>query len=421
MRQLVLKINQRFYYGWVIVLLSALTFFLSAPGQTYSISVFIDVYKSEFAFSSTVISTAYSVATVISGSMLVFMGRAIDRFGIRRMLIVVPIMLGITTFFNSYVSGIYMIFVGFIFLRYFGQGSMTLIPSTVIPQWFEKRRAFAISLATMGGLLAMLAVPSINLWLISQIGWRNAWRVWSLILTVGFVPLVFLFASNRPEDIGMTIENDVSLDEEAVEKALQKMNQKSFSLKQALRVEEFWIVGMISMIPAMFSTGLAFHFFSVMALRDINSEAAAVILGLLALPAFIMPFVSHIVVDHYPVKYILSTTLTMTILSMLFLIFGVVNATFAVIFILFYGLGIAIQSLSTNVLWPNYFGRKHLGSIRGAATVFMVIGSALGPLPFGISYDITGNYNVAIVGMMIFTAVALVLSFTISKPVKKRV
>ncbi|MEC9484241.1 MAG: MFS transporter [Candidatus Izemoplasma sp.] len=401
--------------------MSALTFFLSAPGQTYSISVFIDVYKSEFAFSSTVISTAYSVATVISGSMLVFMGRAIDRFGIRRMLIVVPIMLGITTFFNSYVSGIYMIFVGFIFLRYFGQGSMTLIPSTVIPQWFEKRRAFAISLATMGGLLAMLAVPSINLWLISQIGWRNAWRVWSLILTVGFVPLVFLFASNRPEDIGMTIENDVSLDEEAVEKALQKMNQKSFSLKQALRVEEFWIVGMISMIPAMFSTGLAFHFFSVMALRDINSEAAAVILGLLALPAFIMPFVSHIVVDHYPVKYILSTTLTMTILSMLFLIFGVVNATFAVIFILFYGLGIAIQSLSTNVLWPNYFGRKHLGSIRGAATVFMVIGSALGPLPFGISYDITGNYNVAIVGMMIFTAVALVLSFTISKPVKKRV
>jgi len=101
---------------------------------------------------------------------------------------------------------------------------------------------------------------------------------------------------------------------------------------------------------------------------------------------------------------------------MIFLILGVNNALTAVIFILFYGLGVAIQSLSTNVIWPNYFGRKHLGSIRGAATVFMVIGSALGPLPFGISYDQTGGYNIAIIGMIIFTSIALALSFFITKP-----
>ncbi len=50
MKAIVLKINKFFYYGWVIVILSAMTIFLSAPGQTYSISVFIKVYIEEFGF-----------------------------------------------------------------------------------------------------------------------------------------------------------------------------------------------------------------------------------------------------------------------------------------------------------------------------------------------------------------------------------
>ncbi len=412
------KLNKGFYYGWVIVVLSAMTFFLSAPGQTYSISVFINVYKEEFGFSSTLISSAYSIATIISGLSLIFMGKAIDKFGVRKTLIFVTIMLGITTFYNSFVSSIYMMFFGFILLRYFGQGSMTLIPSTLVPQWFEKKRAFAISLATIGGLLAMLVVPSLNLWMITVIGWENAWRVWGLILIIGFVPIVVLFSSNKPEDIGITMENGLPSSKENIEKALQEMDKNSFSLVEAVKRKEFWFVGMISMIPAMFSTALAFHFFTIMDLRNISNETAAWVLGFMALPAFIMPLVSKLIVDRYPDRHILTSTLAMTILSMIFLIFGITNAATAIGFIIFYGFAVAVQSLTTNVIWPNYFGRKHLGSIRGAATVFMVLGSALGPLPFAIAFDNTGRYTIAIIGMIAFTFSTLLMSLFITKPKK---
>ena len=335
MKSIILKINKGFYYGWVIVVLSAITFFLSAPGQTYSISVFIKVYVDELNISRTDISLAYSIATIISGSMLVFMGKAVDKYGVTKMLIIVTLMLGVATFYNSFVTSIYMIFFGFILLRYFGQGSMTLIPSTLVPQWFERKRAFAISLATIGGLIAMLIVPSLNLWLISLIGWENTWRILSLILIVGFVPIIILFTSNKPEDIGMTIENDSPSSKEDIDKALNEIDKNSFSLNEAVKVKEFWFVGVISMIPAMFSTGLAFHFFTIMELRSIDEKAAAMVLGIMALPAFIMPFISKIVVEKYPVKYILSTTLFMTIISMVFLIFGITNFATAIFFILF--------------------------------------------------------------------------------------
>lgn len=35
----------------------------------------------------------------------------------------------------------------------------------------------------------------------------HAWRIWGVILLVRFLLLVILFAVNRPEDIGLTMDN----------------------------------------------------------------------------------------------------------------------------------------------------------------------------------------------------------------------
>jgi MFS family permease len=419
MREMALKLNKRLYYGWMIVLISGLSFFFSAPGQTYSISVFINAYQKDFGYSSTLISSGYSIATTISGLSLIFMGKAVDRFGQKRMLMIVGVGLAITAFYNSFVANIGMIFVGFFLLRYLGQGSMTLIPNSLVPQWFEERRAFAISLAGIGNLLATLSVPLFNLWMITHFGWENAWRIWSIILMVGFVPLVYMFAINKPEDLGIPMENGLGENPDSVEASLAKMEKESFTLKQALRTKEFWIVGIISTIPSMFSTGVTFHFFRMMELRNVTNEYAAFIIGLIAFPAFFMPFIARIVIDKYPARFILSITLGLVILGMAWLAFAVNGPGTAIMFILFYGTAIAIQGVTLNYLWPTYFGRKYLGSIRGAATVFMVLGSALGPLPFGVEYDLLGTYTITILIMMVYTFIALLSSFFISKPLKK--
>lgn len=37
-----LPFQTRFFYGWIIVFVSAMGIFFSGPGQTYSVSVFVD-------------------------------------------------------------------------------------------------------------------------------------------------------------------------------------------------------------------------------------------------------------------------------------------------------------------------------------------------------------------------------------------
>ena len=41
----------------------------------------------------------------------------------------------------------------------------------------------------------------------------------------------------------------------------------------------------------------------------------------------------------------------------------------------------------TAVAYANFFGRKHLGAIQGFAQSAGVLGSALGPFPFGFTHD----------------------------------
>ena len=57
-----------------------------------------------------------------------------------------------------------------------------------------------------------------------------------------------------------------------------------------------------------------------------------------------------------------------------------------------------------NVIWANYFGRKNLGSIRGTTMWVVGVTSAIGPLPVGILFDLTGGYTVGLLVPMIIAA-----------------
>ncbi len=86
------------------------------------------------------------------------------------------------------------------------------------------------------------------------------------------------------------------------------------------------------------------------------------------------------------------------------------------IYSLVHGVFMAFDSVSTGVLWPNYFGRKYLGSIRGFAMTAMMIGSSLGPLPFGIAYDIFGGYREIMIAILILPVLAVIASLTSPSP-----
>jgi len=412
------SINGQIYYGWVIILIAAISVFFSSPGQTYSISSFIDSYITDFNCSRTLVSSIYSVATILSGLLLIFIGRTVDKHGERKMLVIIGMALAIACLFNSIITNIFMMLIGFFLLRFLGQGSLTLIPGSLVPQWFEKKRALAISLYTCGLIAANMVVPAFNIWLINTFTWQVAWRFWALILITIFLPLAYLFVINKPEDIGLLPDNRKVESQEEIIEAFNRIETESWSLNEAIKTKEFWFIGFISMVPSMIVTGLMFHYFSIMASKGVSDVAASYVIGLFALPGFLMPIVAGLVIDRTKSKHILTFILVLMTCCMISIIF--VKSIFtASIFMLILGFISHLEMIASSVIWVRYFGRKNLGSIRGAATVFMVVGSALGPIPFGLSFDLTQGYNSSFILMALITMSCLTMTISIKKPLKK--
>ncbi|ARI78847.1 MFS transporter [Halobacillus mangrovi] len=411
-----LPVQPPFYYGWIIVVIAGLSVFFSGPGQTYSVSIFIDYYIQDFDYSRSLVSGIYSGATLCAGFALFMMGRLVDRFGQRVMMVAIGALLSLALFWNAFLLGPIMMFLGFFMIRLFGQGSMTLIPNTLVPQWFIRKRGRALSVMAIGGFASSALLPPLNTWMIESFGWRMTWGIWGVAVLVLFVPLAFLFVRNQPKDVGeipdgtpRPIKGQKSLNPNV------DVNEKSWTLKEAMSTRAFWFVLFCVIVPALVNTAVTFHIVSIMDLRGLDTGIAAMVLTLMAIIGFPVTFVSGYLVDRFQVHYILAITFFGHILTLLILL---VTDTWvlAVVFGVIWGCVNGFERIVLNIVWPNYFGREHLGSIKGLAQTVMVIGSALGPLPFGIFYDWLGGYQEIILLTLLFPITAGILALLSPQP-----
>lgn len=77
------------------------------------------------------------------------------------------------------------------------------------------------------------------------------------------------------------------------------------------------------------------------------------------------------------------------------------------------GLSMGVVMNVASVAYANYFGRAHVGGITGIATSALVVGSAVGPFPFGLVRDLQGGFAVAFVAS---GGISLVLAVVVRLP-----
>ncbi len=407
----------RFYYGWVIVFIAGLSVFFSGPGQTYSVSIFSERYIEDFNYSSSLVSGLYSTATLLAGLTLFIVGRFVDRFGQRIMMTSVGFLLALACFWNSALIGPVMMFLGFFMLRLFGQGSMTLLPNTLVPQWFIRKRGRALSVMAIGGFVSSALLPPLNTWLINSFGWRATWTYWGIALLVIFVPLAFFLVRNQPKDIGEVPDGTPKKRSDGLENEESNVdiNEVSWTLKEAMRTRAFWLILFCVSVPALVNTGVTFHLLAIAEGKGLSDATAALILSIMAIVGFPVTFVVGYLVDRISVHYVLAITFGGHTIALLILL-QVGSFVGAVIYGVVWGLVNGFERIVLNIVWPNYFGREHLGSIKGLAQTVMVIGSAFGPLPFGLFYDWFGGYQEILWVMIIFPLIAAVFSLLSPKP-----
>lgn len=328
-------------------------------------------------------------------------------------------MLGLATLWSSFVANGLMLIISFYFIRLFGQGSLTLIPSTLVSQWFIKYRGRAMALQAIGGLVAASTIPLLNNWMITTWSWHIAWRVWTVVLIAVFAPLAAWFVRNKPESVGLMPDGALAHLNDGVGVSTQHevANEISFTLKEAMKTASFWCLLFCAFVPAMVNTGITFNIYSVLGTDDITRGGAAAVLSVVPLLGFATTFLNGFLSERIRAHYLITTSFVFEAIQMLaILVFH--GSLMVILFTLCWGLSQGIQNIAINLSFANYYGRKHLGSINSVLMVATVCGSAFGPLPFGYGFDHFHSYTLVLLVMSVFPVIAIILALFAKQPNK---
>lgn len=404
------------FYGWVVLAVGTLGIIMTSPGQTYAVSIFIEHFIADLGLSRSLVSTLYAGGTLVGSLVLPFIGREIDRRGARVMMVVIAGVFGVACIYMGAVRGAVMLGVGFVAIRMFGQGSLTLVSQNAINQWWVYRRGSVLGVSGLfAALLGLGGFPVLINWLIPQIGWRLTYGLLGALLLLVMAPLGYLFVREQPELYGL--HPDGSPPDEVGGRRRQRHPEENWTRQDALRTPTFWIVAGGLATLAMITTGLFFHMVSIFADSGLDPDVAATVYLPIAATTAVVNLVSGALVDRIPPRFALASSLLLQALA-LWMVRDLATVTLAFLYGVALGTSMGLFRTISAVAWAHYFGRQYLGSISGIASTILIVGAAAGPIPLGFARDALGSYDQALLVLTLLPLLLGVASLFLQPPRK---
>lgn len=431
-----------FYYGWVILVASTVGLVMSAPGQTIGVTVFTEPLLDVTGLSRLEFSNAYLMGTLASGLMLPYAGTMIDRFGVRRGAIWASIGMGIVMVFLSQVDHIAgrvaaiglsqstvaytLLTLGFLGLRFSGQGVLTLVCRTMLGRWFERHRGLVSSISSPFASFAFAGSPILLAGWVAHSGWRSAWFELAVVVGVGMSLFAWVFFRETPEASGLRIDG---LSAEAVGGTLPAFEAgtatrpgsvdlpgeapaptvRDFTRAEAIRTTAFWVVVLGVSNQALVGTGVALHVVDIGAEVGLSETEALKIFLPITLLSVPTGLIVGLLVDRFPARYLI---MAMS-LGQILMFSGVPRLADPVHYwICLGGWGFAsgFYGPLTVAALPNFFGRTHLGAIQGVMMMIIVIASALGPALLAFAQKALGSYSDGLYALVSLPLLCLMLA-----------
>jgi len=196
--------NGRDFYGWIALSGAMLVYFTTSGTFFYSYGVFLPAMCSEYGWSRALVGGGLSVALLGFGLPSPLVGASINRFGPRANIAFGNLVVAVGLAGMSIATEVWQIYLFYGILVGLGSAfGLYLTCTTVVNNWFIRKRSLGMGLVISAGGLGGFLFPPLATWLISNIGLQMAWLVLAIIqLACAVLMGGLILVRNRPEDMG---------------------------------------------------------------------------------------------------------------------------------------------------------------------------------------------------------------------------
>ncbi|MGR3433288.1 MAG: MFS transporter [Shimia sp.] len=348
--------------------------FSSSWGQTYFISVFAGEIMETFALSDGQWGLVYTGATTASAVTMVWAGTLTDRFRARALAAWVMPALALACIAMALAPTVAVLVAVIYALRLFGQGMMVQLAVVSMARWFVASRGKALSVSAMGFAVGNALLPVIFVSLLLVVEWRWLWVV-AALATLAALPVISRLLRQERTPQSAAAENEVA-----------GMQGRHWTRVEMLRHPLFWFALPMLLGPPAWGTALFFQQVHFAEVKGFALPAYAALFPVFIAFSIAGTFGSGSAIDRYGATPAVSLYLLPWAVGF-FVLAWAPSLPWAAVGLAFCGIGAGIQATAPTAFWAEFYGTRHIGSIKAAAAGIMVLGSAIGPGITGLLID----------------------------------
>jgi MFS family permease len=387
-----------------VVCVAALAMVATLPGRTHGLGLVTESLLADFRLDRIAFGEINLWATLLGALFCFPAGRLIDRRGLRPVLVGTALLLGATVVAMSLLHGVAALAILITLTRGFGQSALSVTSIALVGKSFDRRLAWSMTafsiLLTVGFIVAFMAVGAS----VERFGWRVTWAGVGVSLVVILAPAALLLPRRR--SIGYDVEETTTVAE---------CDDAGLELAAALRTPAFWIFAGATSLFGLASSGLGLFNQAVLAERGFDYETYYNMLGLSTLFGLIGQGACGVAARRCSYSRLTTVALALYAAALFWLTRVYDRGELAACAALL-GLSGGMITVIFFAVWAQAFGPRHLGRIQGAAQMFTVLASAVGPLLFASWQARTGSYNGVLTGLAAIVTLVAVAAWFVSQP-----
>lgn len=414
-------VQPRIYYGYWIIALAFIAQFVAVGMLNYVAGAFMTPMSDALGWTRSEFTWPRTLGQLIMAFVGFVIGARVDQHGGRRFMLVGTTIIVIAALLLAQIQTYWQwLIINGVILTVGTALIGNLVVNVTLAKWFVVQRGRAVALSSMGVSFAgVLLVPAIT-FVIDGWGWRTAWQVLAVAAGLLMYP-VALSMRRSPEDYGW--HPDGLSHEQIAAGHGHRANvdyASSLTRAQALRT------------PAFYLLVLAFGLFTinigVMLLQTIPfmtdagfpRTTAALMITVASVPSMLSKPLWGYIIDRTNAMPLAALGAALTGVALLIIIFSVRAGSHAGVYSGYFLLGVGWGGMIPiqEVIWANFFGRRHIGAVRSAALPFSLLIGATAPLLTSYYFDWTGNYYGALFTVAGLNLLSALIISTIPKPTR---
>jgi MFS family permease len=388
---------------WPLLMFGTVTVFWGNFGQSFFISWYGASFQTSLNLSATGYGTAYSLATLASGLLLMLLGAAIDKISLRWFVAFGAMGLFAATLLLWQVGSLAELVIGLFMLRFFGQGLLPHTAITTMAREFSIHRGKAVSIAASGVPIGEIILPSLAVLLIATFGWQKSWLVIGLSVPLLYLPFAQWVLSQSGQ--AKYAEDNITSG-----KIIKGTTLIQGSRRTLLKDYRFWLALPAILAAPFIITGIFIHqgfFLPQMNWTPILFASCFIFYGS---SHWLSSMCSGSLVDRFSGVQLFKFYPLPMLLGLLVPTVFSGNWT-AYIFMILLGTSIGSGSPIISALWAEIYGTQHLGAIRALVSSLAIISTSASPILFGVLIDGGISGQTLFLWLVLYVLVAIVLSF----------